>query len=431
MMVVLKGGIGLTSENAMLKNMLDTAICAIACCQIILRDDKTDYKLVEFNRAFEVLSGHDRSWLLGRCLGDDRIKQSFPDFDPAGWITEAIEARSTKPLNYIGNKSYELFLHRLNEDHLIITLCDVTDLHGYRHKFEQIFNTTGAILNITTFKEGEVGIYVDLNEPSCEAIGLPKKEIIGHKWTEINVIEDPSDYLKIAETMYRDKRLDNFELVITNQRGERRIGLMSCEVVRINNQDYTFSIIHDITEFRRIEAELAEKNQQLTELNHLLSQQAIRDDLTGLYNRRHIFQILKEKIIHSNRYAESLSLMMIDLDEFKNVNDTYGHQFGDFMLQAVARIIIASIRESDFLGRYGGEEFLLILTHTDLESAKVVAQRIGRAVEEASFGENNVKMTVSIGICSYHGSSLEEFVKCADELMYQAKRTGRNRFVSE
>jgi hypothetical protein len=79
--------------------------------------------------------------------------------------------------------------------------------------------------------------------------------------------------MKIAEAIYRDKRLDNFELAITNKRGERRIGLMSSEVVRINNQDFTFSVIHDITEFRRIEAELAEKNQQLTELNLLLSQQ--------------------------------------------------------------------------------------------------------------------------------------------------------------
>jgi PAS domain S-box-containing protein len=251
--------IGLTSKNGMLKSMLDTAKCAIACCQIILREDKTDYKLVEFNSAFEVLSGHDRSWLLGRCLGDESIRELFSDFDPAEWISEAIAKGSTELLYYIGYKSYEIFLHGLDEDHLIITLCDVTNLHSYKHKFEHIFNTTGAILNITTFKEGEVGVYVDMNETSCESIGLPKEEIIGRSWTEINVFEDPSAYMKIAEAIYRDKRLDNFELAITNKRGERRIGLMSSEVVRINNQDFTFSVIHDITEFRRIEAELAEK----------------------------------------------------------------------------------------------------------------------------------------------------------------------------
>jgi len=421
----------LTSETDLLKNMLNTAKCAIACCEIILRDDKPDYKLVEFNRAFEMLSGHDRSWLLGRCLGDDSIKELFPDFDQAELITEAHAKGSTENLYYLGNKSYEIFLHRLDEDHVIIALNDVTDLHSYQHKFEHIFNTTGALINITTFKEGEVGVYVDMNEASCESIGLPKEEIIGCFWTGVNVFEDPSDYQKITETIYRDKRLDNFELAITNKRGEKRIGLMSCEVVRINNRDYTFSVIHDITEFRRIESELAEKNQQLTELNQLLSQQAIRDDLTGLFNRRHIFQILNEEIIRSNRYDESLSLMMIDLDNFKRINDNYGHQFGDFMLRNVARIILANIRESDHLGRYGGEEFLLVLPHTDLESAKVVARRIGRAVEEASFGENNVRMTVSIGLSSYHKSSLEEFVKRADELMYQAKKTGRNKYVSE
>jgi polar amino acid transport system substrate-binding protein len=79
--------------------------------------------------------------------------------------------------------------------------------------------------------------------------------------------------------------------------------------------------------------------------------------LTGLYNRRHIFQILKEEISSSNRYSESLSLMMIDLDKFKKINDKYGHQFGDFMLQNVARIILSNIRESDRLGRYGERNF--------------------------------------------------------------------------
>ena len=122
---------------------------------------------------------------------------------------------------------------------------------------------------------------------------------------------------------------------------------------------------------------------------------------------------------------------MTDLDQFKEINDSYGHNFGDFVLQKIARIIIKNIRENDRMGRYGGDELLLILPHTDVQGAKSLAQRLVNTIEKESFGKNKIKMTISIGLCGYHGSSLKEFLERADELMYQAKKTGRNRFVSE
>ncbi len=235
-------------------------------------------------------------------------------------------------------------------------------MHSYQQKFELVFNSANALQSITTYKEDEDGIYVDVNERLCSTIGLSREEIIGRSWLDINLFANSDDKHLIKLLIARDKRIDNLELITYNRQGEKIHGLLTSEIIAINNQQFAFSMVHDITEFRRIEKELAEKNQQLEELNQLLSRQATRDDLTGLYNRRHIFAILNKEIIRSKRYGYPLSLMMLDLDKFKAVNDNYGHQFGDFMLQKTARILLSNIRETDRLGRYGGEEFLLILT---------------------------------------------------------------------
>ncbi|HPF20109.1 MAG TPA: diguanylate cyclase [Syntrophomonas sp.] len=421
---------GLTGE-IILEKMLDVVECAVACYQMVLREEQRDYQFVAVNHTFESLSGHDRSQLLGRCLGRDHFSGLFPGFDLAAWLSQSDEVSPPTPLLLLGNSCYQSFLHKLDKDHLVSVFYDVTAMHSYQQKFELVFNSANALQSITTYKEDEDGIYVDVNERLCSTIGLSREEIIGRSWIDINLFANSDDKHLIKLLIARDKRIDNLELITYNRQGEKIHGLLTSEIIAINNQQFAFSMVHDITEFRRIEKELAEKNQQLEELNQLLSRQATRDDLTGLYNRRHIFAILNKEIIRSKRYGYPLSLMMLDLDKFKAVNDNYGHQFGDFMLQKTARILLSNIRETDRLGRYGGEEFLLILTHTDLQAAEVVAQRIINAVAQASFGEDQIKITISIGVCDYQGESRDKFVQCADDLLYQAKKAGRNRFVAK
>ena len=421
----------MASPEDIIRNMLDAVGCAVACYRVIPQGNNCDYQIMEANAAFECLSGHQRTQLIGNLISDDSLCAFFSGLDWSQWYRQLEEGEFENVfLYYADERCYQLSLHCLDKDYLISIFEDISELQSAQLKFQHAFNSTNALECITTFEKGADGIYVDLNDLHCTTIGLEREDIIGHSWTEVNAFDNPFDIERIQETIFRDKRLDNYEFVVDNKRGEKRIGLMSCEIVSINNKNYTFSMIHDITEFRRIERELAEKNQQLLELNSLLSQQVIRDSLTGLYNRHHIFEILNEEIVHSHRYGQTLSLMMMDLDNFKMINDQYGHQIGDSVLRQVALILLNIIRESDRLGRYGGDEFLFILPHTDLDSADLVAKRIVRAIEAGTFS-NNIKMKISVGVTSYNGQSLEEFIKRADELMYHAKRNGGNQAMSD
>jgi len=155
--------------------------------------------------------------------------------------------------------------------------------------------------------------------------------------------------------------------------------------------------------------------------------QTITDDLTGIYNHRYIFQCLQQELRRAKRYKHPLTVMMLDLDHFKLVNDRWGHQVGDHVLKSVARIIASNLRETDMVGRYGGEEFLVILPMTDIKDGLQVAERIRKEVQEASFRQKGLKVTISIGAAQYNGDKLDKLIGRADSLLYQAKNNGRNR----
>ena len=158
--------------------------------------------------------------------------------------------------------------------------------------------------------------------------------------------------------------------------------------------------------------------------------QAQRDALTGLANHGHFWSILATELSRADRYSREFSLVMIDVDNFKNYNDRYGHLSGDNILRSVARIISDRCRTSDQAARYGGEEFCVILPEIALEGATAFAQKIRQAIEESSQGPGTDEhVTVSVGVASYpaHGDTSVELVKAADAQLYRAKDEGRNR----
>ena len=181
-------------------------------------------------------------------------------------------------------------------------------------------------------------------------------------------------------------------------------------------------IVFDVTERRRLE-------QQLKKQNQLLEKLATTDELTGLWNRRMIFKKLEEEISRARRYPEPLTILLLDVDHFKEINDCYGHLQGDRVLQGIARAIQDEVREVDIPGRYGGEEFLILLPNTDVEGARAVAERIRKRIQETTFGEE-LTATISGGLSLYQGENLEEFLHRADKKLFQAKRKGRNRIES-
>ncbi len=165
-----------------------------------------------------------------------------------------------------------------------------------------------------------------------------------------------------------------------------------------------------------------------------LGQLAITDALTRTRNRRGITISLLEAMAHAERYGHPLSVAMVDIDHFKNVNDSHGHKAGDRALEGVAGILAETVRVPDKVGRYGGEEFLLVFPETGLEQARKIAERVRTAVGNAAFdvGDKKIKLTVSIGITAFVKSEdLELLLSRADRALYEAKQAGRDRIVTE
>lgn len=182
-----------------------------------------------------------------------------------------------------------------------------------------------------------------------------------------------------------------------------------------------------------LQRRLHDENLELEANTARIRDLAIRDELTQLFNRRHIMELLREQKGLADSGGYDFVLGYIDLDHFKHVNDSYGHGIGDIVLKRFADILRSSLREVDYAGRLGGEEFVIVLTRTKLHEAAVVTERIRKAIESADFSDvqPGLKVTTSMGATAYQaGESLEDALSRADGFLYQAKQGGRNRVVS-
>ncbi len=210
------------------------------------------------------------------------------------------------------------------------------------------------------------------------------------------------------------------------------------EGLRLGADDFLAKPFEDLEIVARVNAMLRIKSlqDQLRTTQAKLEEQSVTDGLTGLKNRRFFDDRLGEEFRRAQRYADPVSLIMIDLDHFKQVNDRYGHQTGDTVLRESAALVRQSIRDTDIGARYGGEEFAVILPKTHLSGALAVAERIwrdlGRKVyrtEPQASRHQELRVTASIGLAFYPSkdiTSSESLVRYADEALYQAKRSGRN-----
>ncbi len=169
-------------------------------------------------------------------------------------------------------------------------------------------------------------------------------------------------------------------------------------------------------------------NSRSFQLKKRLERMALTDGLTNLFNHRYSFERLEEETGKARRYGRPLSVAMADVDDFKRVNDTYGHRQGDEVLVAVAKTIKNALRSVDVVGRYGGEEFIVLFPETPLIASRLVAEKMRSAVAALRFGVENLTVTISIGITEYEDAeSSEALIARADSLLYHAKRSGKNR----
>jgi two-component system, cell cycle response regulator len=192
--------------------------------------------------------------------------------------------------------------------------------------------------------------------------------------------------------------------------------------------------IRSMLRIKALQDDLEIRERQLAEMNDRLRRMAETDGLTGVDNRRYLEERLHEMFEHSIRLYEPIACVMCDIDHFKSVNDTHGHQAGDAVLREFAQLLRDHAREIDRVGRYGGEEFVVLLPGTELDKGVVFAERLRHAVEEHifSFDGGTVRRTMSCGIASWPHSDIrkeDDLLRAADDALYVAKELGRNRVV--
>ena len=185
--------------------------------------------------------------------------------------------------------------------------------------------------------------------------------------------------------------------------------------------------------FDEMAESLQERQKRVDAAIETLHQQSITDALTGLNNRRYLFELLPRELARAKRNATTLSVIMIDLDHFKRINDSYGHEAGDMALRWVGSALMKTLRGSDIVCRYGGEEFCVALPEASLENAQAKAEEIRRALEafDLEYCGKPLKISASFGVAVYpkHGTDTDTLLRAADEALYQAKNAGRNRVV--
>lgn len=276
--------------------------------------------------------------------------------------------------------------------------------------------------------QGEIEL---INKETERLFGYQREEMLGQK-IEFLMPKDRREshtHVRSQFTKELDSRvMAGRELYARKKTGEHfpvEVGLNSVET---EGETWVLSAVIDLTDRKRYEDQIISQKKLLEVVNQQLATQANTDGLTGLFNRRLFYTELERLLGISEQDKTSVSILLLDLDFFKQVNDTYGHNKGDQVLKQLASLLKEQARDSDLVARYGGEEFVIVLPETAKERACKTAERICKLVEQADFG---CAVTVSIGATSLiHGHSnkgIDDYVEEADQALYASKVAGRNR----
>lgn len=322
----------------------------------------------------------------------------------------------------------------LSESYLEVQNTDTDHLSEHNNLLNE-YKRAVDLSNIVS-KTDPKGLITYVNDKFCEISGYSKSELIGRAHNIVRHPGMPKEAFKELWDTIKDKRPWNG--IIKNLSKDGREYIVDSTVIPILDVDGDIveyiAVRHDITELENTKEQLKNINQlmknkvdELHSMTSALENQATIDKLTGIYNRDKFEECFSDEINKAFINHKKLSLILLDIDHFKTINDTYGHQVGDSVLKEISNIILNNVKTSDIFARWGGEEFVIILPNTDLNGAYLFSEKLRRLIVEYSFSNVN-KLTVSFGVGQLdEGENKMTLFEKTDKALYLAKTKGRNR----
>lgn len=285
--------------------------------------------------------------------------------------------------------------------------------------YRQLMELAPMPVVVTRLADSAV-VYVNRKAAIC--FGLPQDQAVGRRAP--NYWVHPEQRANLIEKLRHDGSVSDLEVQLRDDKGREFWAYLSASMVEQHDGSVAFISFNDITERKQIE-------HQMIELQQALRDQATRDPLTGLFNRRYLDETLERELARARREGHPVAVVMIDLDHFKRINDTYGHRAGDQMLQVFAAILREDSRAEDVACRHGGEEFLMLMPCMSLDMAWERSEQWRRRFKETHvmFGDFMLQATASFGVAGYpyHGKTPDNLIHRADQALYLSKQRGRNR----
>lgn len=433
--------------------MADGSFGGVVIANVIMNDlletleESRDFNIYISDKDGEVLINPDESKSWSRYLGDrPNIKKIFPEIvkgSPGELRYKPAKEKYVFPISGVFNNTEGLIMimspkettvKELNRNNILTTMViaaivllvsfplswlvsfipsklqsKLVVAYDDIKKYNEIIDT-----NIATSQTDKDGKITDVSSKFLEITGYSKDEIVGKKH---NVLKHP----ETSDTHYKDLwetitsgRVWNGEMKNMNKNGHTSwiTQVITPEVDDEGNIAGYTSIAQDITDKKIIE------------------KMSVTDRLTGLFNRHKLDEVLLTETDRFSRYKTEFCALLMDIDRFKTINDTFGHQAGDSVLIELAEILTANSRSTDFIGRWGGEEFLVIAIQTSMKQSMLLAEKLRSKVEEKNFPVVG-RVTISIGVAQFEpGETIAHFMSRADKALYAAKNSGRNKVVS-
>ena len=398
----------------------------------------SDGVILDSNQSFLNSTGFRRDEVIGRTTRELGIW--VHDSERTEYMERMNRDRICRDLEVLSRrKNGEIFWMRLSASLIeidgvqcmLVFAKEITEVKAAtealrlsEQRYRAAFQTSLDAININRLSDG---LYIDCNQAFLEIMGYEREEVIGKTSLGLSIWADVRDRQAMADLVSQNSCCRGLEVQFCKKNGDLFWGVMSASVMEVNGEPCVLSMTHDLSEVKAAQSEIRSL--------------AYYDPLTGLPNRRMLIERLRQTLAGSGRDGHSQALLFVELDNFKTLNETLGHLTGDLLLQEAARRIAACLRESDTLGRLGGDEFSLVLEDLseNSEEAAAQAQSVGEKILIATgqpflLDHHECLTTASIDITIFGAElgSTEDLMQQADIALYQAKLAGRNtmRFFS-